>query len=119
MPRGGIKSRVKTKKGGAAAPPPTDFPDVLTAAEAAQYLRVSEEDLLRSAVEQGLPGRIIGTQWRFLRSAVDDWLRTAPKPSSRAALLAAAGAWKDDPYLDEMLEEIYRQRGRPMLEEAG
>lgn len=100
MPRGGTKSRAKTKKG-RPAPPPTDLPDVLTAAEAAEYLRVSEEDLLRSAVEQGLPGRIVGAQWRFLKSARDDWLRTAPKPSSRAALLATVGAWKDDPYLDE------------------
>jgi hypothetical protein len=31
-------------------------------------------------------------------------------------LLAIAGNWKDDPHLDEMLAEIYEQRGRPMLE---
>jgi hypothetical protein len=33
-------------------------------------------------------------------------------------LLQQAGSWKDDPYLDEMLEEIYRRRGRPMTEEG-
>jgi len=28
-----------------------------------------------------------------------------------------AGALKDDPYLEEMLEQIYRERGRPMTED--
>jgi hypothetical protein len=27
------------------------------------------------------------------------------------------GAWKDDPYRDEMLEKIFAERGRPMVEE--
>ena len=31
---------------------------------------------------------------------------------------AAAGSWKNDPYLDELLKEIYRSRGRPMIEEG-
>jgi hypothetical protein len=31
---------------------------------------------------------------------------------------AMAETWKDDPYLDEMLKEIYCNRGRPMTEEG-
>ena len=33
------------------------------------------------------------------------------------AFLALSGVWKDDPYLDEMLKEIYKKRGRPMVED--
>jgi hypothetical protein len=32
--------------------------------------------------------------------------------------LQAAGSWKDDPYLDDMLKEIYQRRGRPMTEDG-
>jgi excisionase family DNA binding protein len=47
-------------------------------------------------------------------------LRSAEQPALRGnkeRLLALAGAWKDDPTLDEMLGEIYKRRGRPMIEE--
>jgi hypothetical protein len=46
-----------------------------------------------------------------------DWLRTPAQPSSKEALRSVIGSWKDHEDLDELLEEIYRQRGRPMLEE--
>ena len=98
--------------------PSSELSDVLTLAEAAAYLRVSDEALLRTVGVGGVPGRLIGGEWRFLKAALQDWLRTSPKPSSREALLSVAGAWKDDPYLDEMLKEIYRQRGRPMTEDG-
>ena len=35
-----------------------------------------------------------------------------------AAMLAMAGAWKNDPYLEDMVEEIYRQRGRPITKDG-
>jgi excisionase family DNA binding protein len=92
--------------------------EVLTLVEAAAYLRVREEELLPLVKEQGLPGRQLGRDWRFLKSAIQKWLGT---PSStkeqKEGIWAATGSWKDDPYLDEMLEEIYRRRGRPMIEE--
>jgi hypothetical protein len=28
-----------------------------------------------------------------------------------------AGSWKDDPYVEEELKEIYKRRGRPMTED--
>ncbi len=90
--------------------------DVLTLSEAAAYLRVAEEAVLRSIGPQGLPGRLIGGEWRFFKPAVEEWLRASPTPSSKEALLSHAGAWKDDSDLDEMLSQIYRQRGRPMVE---
>ena len=40
--------------------------EVLTLAEAAAYLRLAEKDLVRLVCEQGLPGRRLGHEWRFL-----------------------------------------------------
>jgi excisionase family DNA binding protein len=92
--------------------------EVLTLTEAAAYLRVSESDLMRLVHDQSLPGRRFGTEWRFLKSAIQDWLKTPPKPGSREAVLSTFGAWKDDPLVEEELKEIYRQRGRPMTEDG-
>jgi excisionase family DNA binding protein len=92
--------------------------DVLTLAEAAAYLRITEEDVLRMVHTQGLVGRHIGDQWRFLKSALQCWLRTSPSQTNNEALTSVIGSWKDDPELDQMLQEIYRRRGRPMTEEG-
>jgi excisionase family DNA binding protein len=78
-------------------------------------LRLPEADVLRLVAEQGLPARQVGTEWRFLKAAVQDWLRSGPPPKpSKEAQLAAIGSWKDDPYVEEELKETYRRRGRPM-----
>ena len=56
--------------------------EVLTLDEAAAYLRVSPEALMRLVVQQALPGSQIDGEWRFLRAAMADWLRKeAAKPS--------------------------------------
>jgi excisionase family DNA binding protein len=89
--------------------------EVLTLAEAAAYLRVPEADLLRLVSTQGLPGRKVGVEWRFLKLALQRWLATA---SCRKGLLSQLGAARDDPYLEEMLKEIYQRRGRPETEEG-
>jgi excisionase family DNA binding protein len=65
-------------------------PDVLTLAEAADYLRVSEDEVLRMAREQGLYGRLIGTEWRFLRSGLQQWLSRGPSEKERVMRLAGA-----------------------------
>lgn len=92
-------------------------PEVLTLTEAAAYLRLAENDVIRLVQSQDLPGRFTGTEWRFLKSAIQAWLsQPLPRPSKEAQL-AVVGSWKDDPYLDEMLKEVYRQRGRPMTED--
>jgi excisionase family DNA binding protein len=101
------------------APAPNNGPvqaDVLTLPEAAAYLRLPQEDVLRLVHEQALPARRLANEWRFLRAAIQQWLSTPPPKGSKEAQLAVAGAWKDDPYLEEELKEIYRQRGRPMTE---
>jgi excisionase family DNA binding protein len=88
------------------------FPEVLTLEEAASFLRVSEGDIEELARQQGLPGRKIGDQWRFLKMALQDWLRM---PETGDLWTRHFAALKDDPYREEMLDQIYRQRGRPML----
>lgn len=58
--------------------------DVLTLEEAAIYLKIEFSELRRMIKEQGLPGRKIGEEWRFLRGAIADWLR-APGGSKTPA----------------------------------
>jgi excisionase family DNA binding protein len=94
-----------------------NLPEVLTLAEAAKFLRVPENEILRLVGPNNLPGRQIGSEWRFLKSALRDWLANPPKPSSKEALLSLAGAWKDDPQLDELVRKIYQDRGRPVSED--
>ncbi len=86
--------------------------EVLTLSEAAAYLRFPEADILRLVDEQGLPARRLGDDWRFSRSAIQQWLSTPPPRESKEAQLAVAGAWKHDPYVEAELEEILKRRGR-------
>ena len=92
--------------------------EVLDLREAATFLKSSDEDVLRLVNEQGLPARQVGDGWRFLKSAICEWLRTGsvPRPSGKEAMLAMAGAWKDDPDLEDVVEAVYRKRGRPITE---
>ena len=53
---------------------PAPLPDVLTPAQAAELLQVSEEQLVELADAGSVPGRRIGDQWRFSRPALIDWL---------------------------------------------
>lgn len=105
-----------------AAPPSAGangpFGEVLTLAEAAAYLRLPEADVLRLIDEQGLPARRLANEWRFFKPAIQQWLSIpSPKPrSSKEALLAMAGKFKDDPDLDEIVEEAMRRRGRTPAE---
>jgi excisionase family DNA binding protein len=107
----------RTKKNPAIPPRngPPAVTDVLTLAETAAYLRLASDDVLRLVREQALPGRQIGPDWRFLKSALQDWLKTGP---AKKGLLELAGAIRDDPHAKELLEETYRRRGRPETEEA-
>jgi excisionase family DNA binding protein len=106
--------RLAVKNG---VPEPVGSADVLTLAEAAAYLRVSKGDVVNLVHTQGLAGRQIGTAWRFLKSQLQSWLSTPPQKSGNEAMLALFGSWKDDPNVDEMLRDIYKKRGRPMVED--
>ena len=92
--------------------------EVLTLAEAAAYLRTSAEEVMRLVREQSLPGQKVGDDWRFLKAAIQDWLRASSASSTKEQFWQTQfGALKDDPYLEKMLSDIYQQRGRPKTEE--
>lgn len=81
--------------------------EVLTIEEVADYLRLPQEVILQEATQGHLPGRKIADTWRFLKEAIDDWLRTQ---DSRAILLSQAGALADDDSFEDLLEKIYQER---------
>jgi excisionase family DNA binding protein len=86
------------------------LPDVLTLDEAAEYLRLPRETLERQVAQGYIPGRRIEDTWRFLKAAIDDWLRSQ---DSRTILLQQAGALAEDETLAPMRAAIYAERGRP------
>ena len=88
-------------------------PDVLTLQEAASYLRLPEETLERQALQGGIPGRKIDESWRFLKAAIDEWLRSHP---GRSIALEQFGALADDDTLEGLRTAIYAARGRPEAE---
>jgi len=53
--------------------------EVLTAEEAARYLRVGERTLRRMLREGRLPGRKVGREWRIAREALDRYLKERPE----------------------------------------
>lgn len=92
--------------------------EVLTLAETAAYLRLPESEVIQLIQSQDLPGRQSVSGWRFLKSAIQAWLSGLPRTSSKQALLGMAGRFKDDPFLDDIVKEAYRQRGRPITEDG-
>lgn len=48
--------------------------EILTLSEAATFIRVSEKTLGEMARARRIPSQKVGREWRFLRSALEDWL---------------------------------------------
>jgi excisionase family DNA binding protein len=117
MTQARTKSSKKPKPSAPANGKAESAAEVFTLSEAAAYLRVTEAELMQLVGGQALPGRQFGTEWRFLKSAIQDWLRTPPKRGSREAVLSTIGAWKDDPEVEEEIKEIYRKRREDLVED--
>ncbi len=83
--------------------------NILTLEEVAEYLRLPEEKIEKQVLQGRIPGRRIEDEWRFLKTAIDDWLRSH---DTRTILLSQAGALSDDETLDELLMMIYSERKR-------
>jgi excisionase family DNA binding protein len=69
---GGIMGQQQTP--GIQAPQSQAAPELLTPAQVAQMLNVSEADVTASLEAGDLKGRRIGSQWRITRAAVDSFL---------------------------------------------
>ena len=89
--------------------------DVLTLEEAANFLRISVQTAEELAAHGRIPGRRIRDEWRFLRNALEDWLR---RPDYKQALLNQAGTLRDDESLTELRNAIYAARGRPEVDDS-
>ncbi len=89
------------------------MPDILTLEEASTYLRLSIETVANEALNGNIPGRKIENDWRFLKTAIDDWLRAK---NSRSILLNQAGALADDDSLTQLRDTIYQARERPEID---
>jgi hypothetical protein len=57
-----------------------DPPEVLNAEQAGQFLQIEEAVVIGLAEAGKLPGRKLGTAWRFSRAALVAWLATPEKP---------------------------------------
>ena len=86
---------------------------VLTLEEVAEYLRLPKELVEREATQGHIPGRRIEDTWRFLKTAIDEWLRTQ---DSRTILLQQVGVFTDDETLNDLRRAIYAARGRSEIE---
>jgi excisionase family DNA binding protein len=52
-----------------------DYPEILTMKQAAEFLQVSTRTLHRMVKKGEVPGRQVGSQWRFHRDQLKDWVR--------------------------------------------
>ena len=50
------------------------MPDLLTTKQLAEYLQLSERSVYRLLEQGDIPALRVGGQWRFRKSAVDEWL---------------------------------------------
>ncbi len=58
----------------------------LTIDELAKYLKLGRTKLYRMAQEGGIPVSKVGSQWRFDRDEIDEWMRSQrPVGSNRKA----------------------------------
>jgi hypothetical protein len=60
--------------------------------------------------EEGLPARRFGADWRFYKAALQAWLGAARR---KRGILNQIGRIEDDPFVQEMLRDIYAGRMRP------
>ena len=61
-----------------------EYPEILTMEQAAAYLQVSTRTLQRMVTDGRVPGRQVGSQWRFDREQLRDWVRgDEPSPAEK------------------------------------
>ena len=53
------------------------FGQVMTSVEAAEYLKMHVKTVCRLAKEGKIPAKKVGSEWRFLRTVLDNWLSEA------------------------------------------
>ena len=103
--------------------------EVMTLSEVAVYLRLAEKTVLRMAHKGQIPCAKVASQWRFLRSMVDDWLITKMRVVPQNDLASLIESSPELVPLSRLLkaenvvlglrpgskEEVLRQLVRPLL----
>lgn len=60
--------------------------NIMTLGEMADYLKIAKRSLLRMAQRGDIPSTKIASQWRFMRSVIDDWMISRMKNLPRGEL---------------------------------
>jgi excisionase family DNA binding protein len=66
--------------------------NIMTLEEVAAYLRVPEDVVVQQVHQGQLPGRQLDRHWRFLKSAIDQWLGRDHKTQAGSALNGQAAS---------------------------
>jgi excisionase family DNA binding protein len=53
------------------------YGQVMTSVEAAEYLKMHVKTVCRLAKDGKIPAKKVGSEWRFLRTVLDNWLAEA------------------------------------------
>jgi excisionase family DNA binding protein len=72
--QGGMANTMQGGPGGSS--PGGAAPDIMSPAEAANYLKVSESDITQMITDGSLKAKKIGTQYRISKSTLDDFLKS-------------------------------------------
>jgi len=111
----------RTKKVAVEAPTNGSADVVFDIGQAAAFLKVADIEIQKLIDSGNFPGRKLGAEWRVLKSAICDWLNgNYREPNdwreANRRLLEAAGSWKDDDFLDDLVDNVYRERKKIRVE---
>ncbi len=76
QPGGMLAPQATPAAASAAAPAANALPELLSPADAAKLLGVSEADVVASLTDGSLKGKKIGTTWRITRTGLDEFLKS-------------------------------------------
>ena len=95
--------------------------EILTLSQAAEYLQVSERTILRMLKDGRVPGRQVGTQWRFDREQLRAWVRgeePAPEHQQTQRELIEQERARLGVDLPEMFVEMQQEARRRLSERS-
>lgn len=87
--------------------------DILTLPEVAEYLKVSEKTIMRMVKREEIPVIRIAGQWRFLRSAIQDWLLSRTRYPQGRVLNNLVDAGEIAPPVSRMLHPDFIRMDLP------
>ncbi len=80
--------------------------ELLTLEEVAEYLRVTKKTVYRLLEKRSIPSLRVGHQWRFDKTAIDNWLRT-----NSSSVVVNLLVIDDDPVICDLFRDILEEDG--------